>query len=57
MGFLSSIVKGVKNIFKGVAKVVKKVVKGVKKFASSKLGKVLIASAAVQVLQQLRQLS
>jgi hypothetical protein len=47
MGFLSSIVKGVKNIFKGVAKVVKKVVKGVKKFASSKLGKVLIASAAI----------
>jgi hypothetical protein len=47
MGFLSSIVKGVKNIFKGVAKVVKKVVKGVKKFASSKLGKGLMLAAAV----------
>jgi hypothetical protein len=47
MGFLSSIAKGVKNIFKGVVKVVKKVVKGVKKFASSKLGKALIIGAAI----------
>jgi hypothetical protein len=47
MGFLSSITKGIKNIFKGVAKVVKKVFKGVKEFASSKLGKVLIGAAAI----------
>ncbi len=47
MGFLSKIVKGVKNIFKGVGKVVKKVWKGVKKFAKSKIGKVVIAAALI----------
>ncbi len=47
MGFLSKIVKGVKNIFKGIKKVVKKVWKGVKTFAKSKIGKIVIAAAAI----------
>ena len=49
MGFFSSIVKGIKNIFKGVKKVVKKVFKAVKKFAKSGLGKVLLTAAAIYV--------
>lgn len=47
MGFLSKIIKGVKNIFKGVKKVVSKVWKGVKKFAKSKVGKIVLAGAAI----------
>lgn len=47
MGWLSKIVKGVKNVFKGIGKVVGKVWKGVKKFAKSKLGKLLITAALI----------
>lgn len=53
MSFLSKlwkgIKKGVKKVAKGIKKVAKKVWKGVKKFAKSKIGKIIIAAAAIYI--------
>ena len=47
MGFLSKIAKPFKKIWKGVKKVAKKAWKGVKKFASSTIGKIIIAAVII----------